>query len=69
VEVAIGVDSHKGSLAAAVVDELGKLIEATEFPNHPKGHDAFLAWVRAQPEDRRIGVEGSLNYGAALTRV
>src|SRR6266496_5990224 len=67
-EVAIGVDSHKGSLAAAVVDELGKLIEATEFPNHPKGHDAFLAWVRAQPEDRRIGVEGSLNYGAALTR-
>jgi transposase len=68
VEVAIGVDSHKGSLAAAVVDELGKLIEATEFPNHPKGHDALWDWVRAQPEDRRIGVEGSLNYGAALTK-
>jgi transposase len=68
VEVAIGVDSHKGSLAAAVVDELGKLIEAREFPNHPKGHDAFRDWVGAQSRDRRVGVEGSLNYGAALTK-
>jgi transposase len=67
-EVAIGVDSHKGSLAAAVVDELGRVIEATEFPNHPKGHDAFQDWVGAQAKERRIGVEGSLNYGAALTR-
>lgn len=67
-EVAIGVDSHKGSLAAAVVDEVGKLIEAREFPNHPKGHDAFGDWVGAQAMDRRVGVEGSLNYGAALTK-
>lgn len=67
-EVAIGVDSHKGSLAAAVVDGLGRVIEARGFPNHPKGHDALGAWVRAQGTDRRIGVEGSLNYGAALTK-
>jgi hypothetical protein len=39
VEVAIGVDSHKGSLAAAVVDEVGKLIEAREFPNHRSDDD------------------------------
>jgi len=67
-EVAIGVDSHKGSLAAAAVDEVGKVIEAREFPNHPKGHDAFGAWVGAQAKERRIGIEGSLNYGAALTK-
>lgn len=67
-KVAIGVDSHKGSLAGAAVDEVGKVIEAREFPNHPRGHDAFLDWVRALGQDRRIGVEGSLNYGAALTK-
>jgi len=61
VEVAIGVDSHKGSLAAAVVDEVGKLIEARELPNHPNGHDAFGDWVGAEAMDRRVGVEGSLN--------
>jgi transposase len=68
VEVAIGVDSHKGSLAAAAVDGVGRVLEAREFPNHPRGHGEFEAWVRAQGADRRIGVEGSLNYGAALTK-
>ncbi len=67
-QVAIGVDSHKGSLAAAAVDEVGRVIGAREFQNHPEGHDAFLDWVRGQGQHKRIGVEGSLNYGAALTK-
>jgi transposase len=68
VQVMIGVDSHKGSLAAAAVDELGRAIDAREFANNPKGHAAFVTWVSAH-KDRRIGVEGSLNYGAALTKL
>lgn len=68
-EVAIGVDSHKGSLVAAVVDGLGKVIATRAFANHPRGHGAFLAWTDAQAKDRRVGVEGSLNYGVALTKL
>lgn len=64
----IGVDSHKCSLAAAVVDELGRVIGVREFPNDPEGHLALLDWVQEQRAPRAIGVEGSGTYGAALCR-
>jgi hypothetical protein len=37
VEVAIGIDTHKGSLAAASVDALGRVLGVREFANDPKG--------------------------------
>jgi transposase len=64
----IGVDSHKCSLAAAAVDELGRVIGVREFPNDPQGHLALLAWARDHETPRAIGVKGSGNYGAALCR-
>jgi len=67
--VAIGVDTHKATLAACLVDGLGMAREEHEFPNDPTGHRAFSAWVTALGEpDLRIGVEGSSSYGAALAR-
>jgi transposase len=67
--VAIGVDTHKATLAACLVDGLGVAREEQEFPNDPAGHAAFAAWVRGLGEpDLRIGVEGSSSYGAALAR-
>jgi transposase len=68
VEVAIGVDPAKGSLATAAVDPLGRVLDAREFSNDPKGHRALLRWVRERPPDRVIGMECSLSYGAALSR-
>ncbi|MCA1840946.1 MAG: IS110 family transposase [Actinomycetota bacterium] len=65
-DVVIGVDSHKRSLAAAVVDALGALLEEREFQNSPKGHLALLAWLRTHQGDRRIGIECSGSYGAKL---
>lgn len=64
----IGVDSHKCSLTAGAVDELGRVIGAGEFSNEPHGHVALLAWAQDQPAPRTIGIEGSGNYGAALCR-
>jgi transposase len=67
--VAIGVDTHKATLAACLVDGLGMAREEHEFANDPAGHTAFAAWVTALGEpDLRIGVEGSSSYGAALAR-
>jgi transposase len=68
VVVAIGGDSHKGSLAAAAVDSLGRCLSSREFRNDPAGHRALLNWARSLDAPRRIGVEGSGAYGAGLAR-
>lgn len=54
-EVAIGVDSHQASLAAAAVDRLGWVLDAREFFQRPKGSRGPLrvgAVVRPRPSDR-----------------
>jgi len=66
--VAVGVDSHKSSLAVAALDELGRVVGAKEFPNDARGHDALLRWSKAQDSDRVIGIEGAGSYGAGLAR-
>ena len=68
-EVAIGIDTHKGSLAAASVDVLGRVLGVREFANAPAGHRLLMRWVREQGQPRTIGVEGSLHYGAAVARM
>jgi transposase len=69
VEVAIGIDPAKGSLAVAAVDPLGRVLDAREFSNDPRGHRALLGWVRQRDPSRVIGIECALSYGAALSRV
>ena len=66
--VTIGIDSHKSSLATALLDELGRAVSVREFPNDPRGHHALLRWCKAQDGDRVIGIEGAGSYGAGLAR-
>jgi transposase len=66
--VAIGVDSHKSSLAVAVLDEIGRPVGVREFSNDNQGHGSLLEWIDKQGPDRVIGIEGSGSYGAGLTR-
>lgn len=58
-EVVAGVDSHKATFAAAVVDLIGRPVEAEEFENEPDGYEEFLAWARSRGEVVRTGVECS----------
>jgi len=67
-EVAIGIDTHKGSLAAAAVDALGRVLGVREFTNDPTGHRSLLRWVTELGQPRTIGIEGSLSYGSAAAR-
>jgi transposase len=69
VEVAIGVDPSKSSLAVAAVDPLGRVVGTAEFSNDPRGHRVLLRWARERGPDRVIGIECSLSYGATLSRV
>lgn len=65
---AIGVDTHKDTLAACLVDGLGIARDEHAFRNDPAGHAAFAAWVREQEAPVRVGIEGSASFGSALAR-
>ena len=65
---AVGIDTHKDSLAACVVDELGAPLAERTFANDPAAHEALWAWIRAAAPEALIGIEGSSRYGAAAAR-
>ncbi len=65
---AIGIDTHKATLAACAIDELGKPVAEATFANDPGGHAAFIAWARSTAPDATVGVEGSSSFGAPLAR-
>jgi transposase len=65
---AVGIDTHKDSLAACVVDELGAPLAERTFSNDPTGHEAIWTWVQAAAPGATIGIEGSSRFGAAVAR-
>jgi len=65
---AIGIDTHKATLAACALDELGQPLDERTFPNDPAGHLALLSWADEHLPDARIGLEGSAGFGAAAAR-
>lgn len=64
----IGIDTHKASLAACLVDGLGQALEERTFGNHPAGHAELLAWAGAVAPEALVGIEGSATFGAAAGR-
>ncbi len=66
--LAIGIDTHKATLAACAVDALGQPLAERTFDNDPAGHRALLAWADEILPDARIGLEGSAGFGAAAAR-
>jgi transposase len=65
---AIGIDTHKATLAACAVDDLGRLLAERTFANEPAGHRALQAWADEVAPGARHGIEGSSTFGAALAR-
>jgi transposase len=64
----VGIDTHKASLAACLIDDVGLVVAEATFPNDPAGFVALLAWLREAGGVERIGLEGSAGYGAAAAR-
>ena len=65
---AIGVDTHKATLAACAIDELGRALDEATFGNDPAGYLAFIAWACSIEPEATIGIEGSASFGAPLAR-
>jgi transposase len=64
----IGIDTHKSTLAACAIDELGSATSERTFANDPAGHAALAAWAAELVRGGVIGVEGSSSFGAPVAR-
>ena len=65
--VTIGVDPHKASHTAAVLDEHGQLLGQQRFPATLEGYQALRQWARRW-DGRRWAVEGAHGVGRALAQ-
>jgi transposase len=65
---AIGIDTHKDSLAACAVDDLGAVLGEAMFGNDPAGHAELAAWAARVAPGATLGFEGSSTFGAAAAR-
>jgi transposase len=63
---AIGIDTHKRTLAACAVDEVGSVIDERTFSCDPTGFIELAAWAGGVAPGITIGIEGSASYGAPV---
>lgn len=67
VEHVIGVDTHKQTHTAAVVQKHGGIRDLRSFPSESAGYRAALKWANElAPGCRAWAVEGAGSYGAGL---
>lgn len=63
-----GVDTHKHTHYASVIDEHGRLLGHQQFPASDHGYQQLLTWIRGHGRIDAIGVESTGSFGATLTR-
>ena len=66
--VTAGVDTHRDTHTAAVLDGQGRLLDTATFTTSRAGYQQLVAWIRSLGTIEKIGVEGTGSYGAGLTR-
>jgi transposase len=67
-DVIVGVDTHKDTHTAAVINATGLHLGTETFPATAAGYSSLLSWVTSFGVLSRIGIEGTSSYGAGLTR-
>lgn len=60
-----GIDSHKDTLTACVIDQTGRQIASRTFPNTEAGHAQTAVWL-TEHQTTRVGIEGAGSYGRRL---
>jgi transposase len=63
-----GVDTHRDSNVAAVVDMNGGLLGIESFPTTGDGHRCLSSWMAGFGTIERVGIEGTGAYGAGIAR-
>jgi transposase len=63
-----GVDTHKDTHTVAAINAAGQFLGHATFPATAQGYRLLLAWLRAQGELAKVGIEGTGSYGCGLAR-
>ena len=63
-----GVDTHRDTHVAAVVDGAGRVLGTAPFGADPVGYEQMTRWFGTHGHLLRVGVEGTGSYGAGLAR-
>jgi transposase len=63
-----GVDTHKELHVVAVLDEVGRRLDAATFPTTTRGYRDLTSWVCSFGEVLAVGVQGTASWGAGLCR-
>lgn len=63
-----GVDTHKDTHVAAVIDGVGRLLDTESFGTTAGEYARLGVWMRSFGVLERVGVEGTGSYGAGLAR-
>ena len=63
-----GVDTHKDTHVAVVVDEVGRVLGTKAFPADARGYVRLHTWMASHGALVKVGVEGTGSYGAGLAR-
>ena len=63
-----GVDTHRDTHVAAVVDNAGRVLGTAPFEADPVGYEQMTRWFGTHGHLLRVGVEGTGSYGAGLAR-
>lgn len=63
-----GVDTHKDTHVAAVVDGAGRLLGAESFGTNAEEYSRLCSWMGSFGPVSRVGVEGTGSYGSGLAR-
>ena len=60
-----GIDTHKDTLAVAVIDDTGQLVVAREVPNTEQGFVQLVGLFETH-QVVRVGIAGSGHFGRAV---
>ncbi len=63
-----GVDTHRDTHVAAVVDTTGRVLASVPFAADAAGYDQLGTWLGSHGRIARVGIEGTGSYGAGLAR-
>jgi transposase len=63
-----GVDTHRDTNVAAVVDMNGGVLGVESFATTAAGHRSLSSWMSGFGTIERVGIEGTGAYGAGLAR-
>ncbi len=62
----VGVDPHRGTFTAAILDPVGRLLDHRSFANDPAGYTEVKTWASDLGAIDRWGIEGASGLGRHL---